>query len=73
MTDAGTEPTDEKEENNNAVLSQIGEDPGPSADIIEKDSKRKDIEKAPKWDKVSYRFTRTLRITILVYLYLSSP
>lgn len=48
MTDAGTEPTDEKEENNNAVLSQIGEDPGPSADIIEKDSKRKDIEKAPK-------------------------
>ncbi len=52
MTDAGTGATDEKEENNNVVLSQIGEDPGPSADIIEKDSKRKDREKAPKWDKV---------------------
>jgi hypothetical protein len=47
MTNAGTEPTDEKEENNNAVLSQIGEDPGPSADIMEKeDSKRKDREGA---------------------------
>jgi hypothetical protein len=52
MTDAGTERTDEKQENSNAVLSQMGEDPGPSADIIEKDSKRKDIEKAPKRDKV---------------------
>ena len=48
MADAGPEPTDEKQEDNDAVLSQIGEDPGPSADIIEKDSKRKDIEKAPK-------------------------
>ena len=44
MTNAGTESTDETEENNNAVLSQIGEDPGPSADIMEKDSKRKDRE-----------------------------
>jgi hypothetical protein len=44
MTNAGTESTDETEENNNAALSQIGEDPGPSADIMEKDSKRKDRE-----------------------------
>jgi hypothetical protein len=44
MTNAGTESTDETEENNNAVLPQIGEDPGPSADIMEKDSKRKDRE-----------------------------
>ncbi len=44
MTNAGTEQTDEKEENNNEVLAQIGEDPGPSADVIEKDSKRKDRE-----------------------------
>jgi hypothetical protein len=47
MTNAGTEPTDEKkeEENNNTVLPQIGEDPGPSADVMEKeDSKRKDKE-----------------------------
>jgi hypothetical protein len=44
MTNAGTEPTDEKQENNDAVLPQIGEDPGPSADIMEKDSKRKDGE-----------------------------
>jgi hypothetical protein len=46
MTNAGTEPTDEKEENNNEILSQIGEDPGPSADVMEKDSKRKDREDA---------------------------
>jgi hypothetical protein len=46
MTNAGTEPTDEKEENNNEVLAQIGEDPGPSADVIEKDSKRKNREDA---------------------------
>jgi hypothetical protein len=47
MTNAGTEPTDEKEENNNEVLPQIGEDPGPSADVMEKeDSKRKDREDA---------------------------
>jgi hypothetical protein len=49
MTNAGTEQTDEKEEkNNNEVLAQIGEDPGPSADVIEKDSKRKDTEHAHK-------------------------
>jgi hypothetical protein len=46
MTNAGTEPTDEKEENDNEVLPQIGEDPGPSADVIEKDSKRKNREDA---------------------------
>jgi hypothetical protein len=44
MTNAGTEPIDEKQENNDTVLPQIGEDPGPSADIMEKDSKRKDGE-----------------------------
>jgi hypothetical protein len=47
MTNGGTEPMDEEEEkNNNEVLSQIGEDPGPSADVMEKDSKRKDREAA---------------------------
>jgi hypothetical protein len=44
MTNGGTESTDEEEEekNNNEILPQIGEDPGPSADVMEKDSKRKD-------------------------------
>ena len=42
MTNAETEPTDEdKEENNNAILPQIGEDPGLSADVMDKDSKTK--------------------------------
>jgi hypothetical protein len=46
MTNTETEPTDEdeEEENNNAVLPQIGEDPGLSADVMDKDSKER-IEK----------------------------
>ena len=41
MSNTETQPKDEKEEekNNNAVLPQIGEDPGLPADAIEQDSK----------------------------------
>ena len=35
---------EKKESNDNAVLPQIGEDPGLSADVLDKDSKRKDRE-----------------------------
>jgi predicted nucleotide-binding protein (sugar kinase/HSP70/actin superfamily) len=52
MINSETEPlsdneeVEEKEEesNNDTVLPQIGEDPGLSADVIDKDSKRKDKE-----------------------------
>jgi hypothetical protein len=42
--------TKDEEENNNAVLPQIGEDPGLPADVIEQDSKAK-ADKAHKQEK----------------------
>ena len=40
MSNTESKPKDEEEEeNNNAVLPQIGEDPGLPADAIEQDSK----------------------------------
>ena len=54
MTNTGTEPTgkgEEEEENNNEVLPQIGEDPGPSADVMEKIQKGSIIEKGQKRNK----------------------
>jgi hypothetical protein len=52
MTNTGTKPTgkEEEEKNNNAVLPQIGEDPGPSADVMEKIQKGS-IEKGQKRNK----------------------
>jgi hypothetical protein len=57
MTNTGTEPTgkeeeEEEEKNDNAVLPQIGEDPGPSADVMEeKIQKGSIIEKRHKRNK----------------------
>ena len=39
MSNTEGKPKDEEEESNNAVLAQIGEDPGLPADAIEQDSK----------------------------------
>jgi hypothetical protein len=53
MINSETEPIgdndqeqEKEEESNNTVLPQIGEDPGLSADVLDKDSKRKDSEEA---------------------------
>ncbi|MDQ3852697.1 MAG: hypothetical protein M3299_07680 [Thermoproteota archaeon] len=49
MSNTESKPKDEEEENNNAVLPQIGEDPGLPADAIEQDSKaRADKERKQK-------------------------
>ena len=39
MRNTESKQKDEEEENNNAVLPQIGEDPGLPADALEQDSK----------------------------------
>lgn len=46
MSDTESKPKDEEEEeeNNNAVLPQIGEDPGLPADAIEQDSKARAVK-----------------------------
>lgn len=49
MSNTETQPKDE-EENNNEVLSQIGEDPGLAADAIEQDSKAR-ADKEQKQEK----------------------
>jgi hypothetical protein len=52
MSDTESKPKDEEEEeeNNNAVLPQIGEDPGLPADAIEQDSKAR-ADKEHKQEK----------------------
>jgi hypothetical protein len=51
MSNTESKPKDEEEEeNNNAVLPQIGEDPGLSADAIEQDSKAR-ADKEHKQEK----------------------
>jgi hypothetical protein len=52
MSNTEGKPKDEEEESNNAVLAQIGEDPGLPADAIEQDSKaRADKEHKQEKDK----------------------
>jgi hypothetical protein len=51
MSNTESKPKDEEEEeNNNAVLPQIGEDPGLPADAIEQDSKAR-ADKEDKQEK----------------------
>jgi hypothetical protein len=51
MSNTESKPKDEEEEeNNNAVLPQIGEDPGLPADAIEQDSKAR-ADKEHKQEK----------------------
>ncbi|HEX6252856.1 MAG TPA: hypothetical protein VFZ55_01435 [Nitrososphaera sp.] len=51
MSNTESKPKDEEEEeNNNAVLPQIGEDPGLPADAIEQDSKAR-ADKKHKQEK----------------------
>ncbi len=50
MSNTETQPKDQ-EENNNEVLSQIGEDPGLPADAIEQDSKARADKKEQKQEK----------------------
>ena len=52
MSDTESKPKDEEEEeeNNNALLPQIGEDPGLPADAIEQDSKAR-ADKEHKQEK----------------------
>ena len=52
MSNTETHPKDEKEEkNNNAVLAQIGEDPGLPAETIEQDSKPRADKERHKEEK----------------------
>lgn len=50
MSETESKPKDEEGKNNTAVLPQIGEDPGLTADVIEQDSKAR-AEKEHKQEK----------------------
>ena len=50
MSNTESKPKEDEEENNNAVLPQIGEDPGLPADAIEQDSKAR-ADKEHKQEK----------------------